>query len=153
MDGRRLLERVVATLGVLGLIAALPFYVSSGLVAPLWAIVVLQFTATVAMLFLPAMRVGGMQFFRSEGFDTMGKALPRAGDIAAELTLIYIGLTAACVVAYLAFGMNGFDASMRSRPSRPGVSRTTTQASARICAGRSIRPACSWCWPRCRSCG
>ena len=64
----------------------------------------------VAMLFLPAMRVGGMQFFRSEGFDTMGKALPRAGDIAAELTLIYIGLTAACVVAYLAFGMNGFDA-------------------------------------------
>ncbi|EAP99422.1 hypothetical protein JNB_04600 [Janibacter sp. HTCC2649] len=41
MDGRRLLERVVATLGVLGLVAALPFYVSSGLVAPLWAIVVL----------------------------------------------------------------------------------------------------------------
>ncbi|MFC7488215.1 hypothetical protein ACOCJ7_17360 [Knoellia sp. CPCC 206453] len=41
MDGRQLLERVVATLGVLGLIAALPFYVSSGLVAPLWAIIVL----------------------------------------------------------------------------------------------------------------
>lgn len=41
MDGRQILERVVATLGVLGLVAALPIYVSSGLVAPLWAIVVL----------------------------------------------------------------------------------------------------------------
>jgi hypothetical protein len=41
MDGRRILERVVATLGVLGLVAALPIYLSSGLVAPLWAIVVL----------------------------------------------------------------------------------------------------------------
>lgn len=64
----------------------------------------------VAMLFLPAMRVGGMQFFRSEGFDTQGKALPRARDIAAELTLIYIGLTGACLVAFLAFGMGGYDA-------------------------------------------
>lgn len=41
MDGRRVLERVVATLGVLGLIGVLPFYVLSGLVAPLWAIVLL----------------------------------------------------------------------------------------------------------------
>lgn len=64
----------------------------------------------VAMLFLPAMRVGGMQFFRSEGFDTQGKALPRARDIAAELTLIYIGLTAACLVSFLGFGMGGYDA-------------------------------------------
>ena len=38
MDGRRVLERVAATLGVLGLLAVLPFYVSSGLVAPLWGI-------------------------------------------------------------------------------------------------------------------
>lgn len=41
MGGHRILERVVAALGVLGLIGALPVYVSSGLVAPLWAIVVL----------------------------------------------------------------------------------------------------------------
>lgn len=41
MDGQRLLERVVAILGVLGLVAALPFYLASGLVAPLWAIVAL----------------------------------------------------------------------------------------------------------------
>lgn len=41
MDGQPILERVVAGLGVLGLVAALPFYVASGLVAPLWAIGVL----------------------------------------------------------------------------------------------------------------
>ena len=64
----------------------------------------------VAMLFLPAMRVGGMQFFRSEGFDTMGKELPRVSDMAAELTLVYIGLTVACTVAYLAAGLDGYDA-------------------------------------------
>ena len=64
----------------------------------------------VAMLFLPAMRVGGMQFFRSEGFDTMGKELPRVGDMAAELTLVYIGLTGACAVSFLAAGMTGYDA-------------------------------------------
>ncbi len=41
MAQRQLLDRIVATLGVLGLLAVLPFYLASGLVAPLWAIVVL----------------------------------------------------------------------------------------------------------------
>ncbi|CAN0584611.1 unnamed protein product, partial [Ectocarpus sp. 12 AP-2014] len=36
----------------------------------------------VAMVFLPELRVGGMQIFRSEGFETMGKILPRATQIA-----------------------------------------------------------------------
>ena len=30
----------------------------------------------VAMVFLPELRVGGMQIFRAEGFDTLGKILP-----------------------------------------------------------------------------
>ncbi|MDO5631583.1 MAG: TrkH family potassium uptake protein [Paracoccus sp. (in: a-proteobacteria)] len=64
----------------------------------------------VAMVFLPVMKVGGMQFFRSEGFDTMGKILPRAGEIAAEMTMVYIFITLACMVAYIMLGMNGFDA-------------------------------------------
>lgn len=37
----------------------------------------------VAMVFLPELKVGGMQIFRSEGFDTMGKILPRAAEIRA----------------------------------------------------------------------
>jgi trk system potassium uptake protein len=64
----------------------------------------------VAMLFLPVMKVGGMQFFRSEGFDTLGKILPRALDISSALIQIYVLLTVACAIAYFALGMNGFEA-------------------------------------------
>jgi trk system potassium uptake protein TrkH len=45
----------------------------------------------VAMVFLPELRVGGMQIFRSEAFDTMGKILPRATEIAARISVIYLG--------------------------------------------------------------
>ncbi len=64
----------------------------------------------VALVFLPALRIGGMQHFQSEAFDTMGKVLPRVYDISAGLLQVYIGLTLAATAAYLAFGMNGFDA-------------------------------------------
>ncbi len=64
----------------------------------------------VAMVFLPELRVGGMQIFRSEGFDTSGKILPRAGEIAKQISFIYISLTLACMASYSAMGMNGFDA-------------------------------------------
>ena len=64
----------------------------------------------VAMLFLPVMKVGGMQFFRSEGFDTLGKVLPRALDISSALIQIYVWLTVACAVSYFALGMSGFEA-------------------------------------------
>ncbi len=64
----------------------------------------------VAMLFLPVMKVGGMQFFRSEGFDTLGKVLPRALDISSALVQIYVGITLACALTYAALGMSGFDA-------------------------------------------
>jgi trk system potassium uptake protein len=66
--------------------------------------------AFIAMIFLPIMRVGGMQFFRTEGFDTFGKALPRATDIARALLLVYTGLTVACVLSYLLLGMTILDA-------------------------------------------
>lgn len=59
----------------------------------------------VAMVFMPVMRIGGMQFFRSEGFDTMGKVMPRAGSIAGELTQVYVGLTLACTLALRASGL------------------------------------------------
>lgn len=64
----------------------------------------------VAMIFLPVMKVGGMQFFKSEGFDTLGKILPRAFDIAREMTWVYIALTGLCIVVYILMGMTGYDA-------------------------------------------
>lgn len=64
----------------------------------------------VALVFLPVMRTGGMQFFQTEGFDTLGKVLPRTLDISSSLLLVYISLTAVCAIAYFAFGMSAFEA-------------------------------------------
>ncbi|WP_431299131.1 TrkH family potassium uptake protein [Tabrizicola sp. BL-A-41-H6] len=66
--------------------------------------------AFIAMIFLPLMRVGGMQFFRTEGFDTFGKALPRATDIARQLLFVYIGMNTICITTYLLIGMTPLDA-------------------------------------------
>ncbi|SIS97501.1 trk system potassium uptake protein TrkH [Roseivivax lentus] len=68
----------------------------------------------VAMVFLPELRVGGMQIFRSEGFDTMGKVLPRAAEIASSISSIYITITMSCALAYLACGMDVFDATVHA---------------------------------------
>ena len=68
----------------------------------------------VAMIFLPVMKVGGMQYFRSEGFDTLGKVLPRAFDISTAMIRIYIGLTVLCAGVYAALGMTSFDAVMHA---------------------------------------
>jgi len=62
--------------------------------------------AFIAMIFLPIMRVGGMQFFRTEGFDTFGKALPRATDIARQLLIFYCALTVIIMIVYAVLGMS-----------------------------------------------
>ncbi|MBJ3762330.1 TrkH family potassium uptake protein [Maribius pontilimi] len=64
----------------------------------------------VAMVFLPELRIGGMQIFRTEAFDTMGKILPRAAEIASQISWIYVVITFACFLTYRALGMSGFDA-------------------------------------------
>ncbi|WP_416916268.1 MAG: TrkH family potassium uptake protein [Roseicyclus sp.] len=68
----------------------------------------------VALLFLPVMRVGGMQFFRSEGFDTLGKVLPRTIDISRGLIQAYVVLTLACAATYGALGMNWYEATVHA---------------------------------------
>ncbi|SFQ35713.1 trk system potassium uptake protein TrkH [Roseivivax halotolerans] len=68
----------------------------------------------VAMVFLPELRVGGMQIFRSEAFDTMGKVLPRAAEISSSISSIYITITLTCTLAYIATGMNVFDATVHA---------------------------------------
>jgi len=65
----------------------------------------------VALVFLPVMRVGGMQFFTSEGFDTLGKVLPRAVDISRGVINVYLALTLLCVGVYLLLGLSAFDAT------------------------------------------
>lgn len=67
-----------------------------------------------AMVFLPVLRIGGMQIFRSEAFDTMGKILPKASAIASQISVIYLALTLACTMSYLLVGMNAFDATVHA---------------------------------------
>lgn len=64
----------------------------------------------VAMVFLPVLKIGGMQFFRSEAFDLAGDILPRAAEVAGSLFWIYGVLTIFCVLGYAAAGMSAFDA-------------------------------------------
>ena len=68
----------------------------------------------VAMVFLPELRVGGMQIFKSEGFDTFGKILPRATEISSSISVIYVSLTGLCALAYMMTGMKGFDACVHA---------------------------------------
>ena len=68
----------------------------------------------VAMVFLPELRVGGMQIFRTEGFDTFGKILPRATEISSRISVIYLALTLVCVLGYVMAGMNPFDATVHA---------------------------------------
>ncbi|WP_299146234.1 TrkH family potassium uptake protein [uncultured Tateyamaria sp.] len=68
----------------------------------------------VAMVFLPELRVGGMQIFRTEGFDTFGKILPRATEIASRISVIYVALTLICTLCYISAGMGSFDATVHA---------------------------------------
>lgn len=68
----------------------------------------------VAMVFLPELRIGGMQIFRTEGFDSFGKILPRATEIAQQISAVYIGLTVLCAMGYGIAGMGAFDATVHA---------------------------------------
>ena len=67
-----------------------------------------------ALAILPMLHVGGMQLFKTEAKDMPDKILPRAQEIAGNLTLVYVGLTVVCALAYLVAGMDGPDAIMHA---------------------------------------
>ncbi len=63
-----------------------------------------------AFAVLPALRVGGMQIFKSEAWDTSEKFIANATQYSLALTGIYAFFTALCFVLLWAFGMSAFDA-------------------------------------------
>lgn len=63
-----------------------------------------------AIAVLPILKVGGMQLFKAEAFDTAGKILPRATQISGALIAVYAVLTLACALGYATAGMSNFDA-------------------------------------------
>jgi trk system potassium uptake protein TrkH len=58
---------------------------------------------------LPFLRVGGMQLFNTESSQDE-KAVPRALQFAGAITLLYLGLSTICAIAYMATGLGTFDA-------------------------------------------
>lgn len=63
-----------------------------------------------AISVLPRLGVGGMQLFRIEAFETQGKAMSKAVQISAGITIIFGGLTAVWAIALWAGGMTGLEA-------------------------------------------
>jgi hypothetical protein len=64
----------------------------------------------VAIIFLPVMRVGGMQFFHAVSMDISGEIIPRATQIASDLVTLHLAISMLCTLAYAAAGMTAFDA-------------------------------------------
>jgi len=64
-----------------------------------------------AMTVFPALRIGGMQLFRSESSDRSEKILPRVSQIASGIMLTYTALTALCAFLLYLAGMDVFDAA------------------------------------------
>ena len=62
-----------------------------------------------AVAVLPILRVGGMQLFHTESSDSSEKVLPRAGQIASIIGIIYFFLTILCALLLWKFGMPIFD--------------------------------------------
>lgn len=63
-----------------------------------------------AMTILPALKIGGMQLFRSEFSDRSEKYLPRVSQVASAILMTYLLMTMLCCVSYWLAGMAPFDA-------------------------------------------
>ena len=63
-----------------------------------------------AIVLLPALRVGGMQLFRAESSDISNKPVARLTNMAGLIAIVYLSLSALCAIAYAFAGMDGFDA-------------------------------------------
>ncbi len=63
-----------------------------------------------AIVLLPFLRIGGMQLFQSENSDRSEKIVSRSVELIRLLGLAYLFLTFLCIVAYLATGLDLFDA-------------------------------------------
>lgn len=63
-----------------------------------------------AVVFLPFLRIGGMQLLQTESSDRSEKIMPRIGEMASALLIVYAGLNALCILTFKVLGMSWFDA-------------------------------------------
>lgn len=91
-----------------------------------------------AVAVLPILRVGGMQLFRVEAFDTQEKVLPRAGQIAVGIGGVYAGLTVIWGIGLWALGMNPFEAVVHAMTTIATGGYSSSDGSIGIFESRSI---------------
>lgn len=82
-----------------------------------------------AIAIFPALRIGGMQLFRTESSDRSEKAMPRVRQIAKTIGLVYISLTLLALLTYWLAGMPLFDASVHALTSISTGGYSTSDAS------------------------
>lgn len=63
-----------------------------------------------AIVFLPFLRIGGMQLFKMESSDKSDKIMPRTAEVAGGVMSVYIGFTCIFAFVYYYLGMSSFDA-------------------------------------------
>ncbi len=66
-----------------------------------------------AMSLFPFLKVGGMQLFKTESSENE-KALPRATQLAATISIIYFSLTFLCAFSYWIAGLSMFDSILHA---------------------------------------
>jgi trk system potassium uptake protein TrkH len=67
-----------------------------------------------ALILLPLLNIGGMQIVKTSDFNTLGKVMPRAKEIAISCGAVYLVFTLLCALGYLWGGMSGFDAILHA---------------------------------------
>lgn len=93
-----------------------------------------------AVSVLPILQVGGMQLFRVEAFDA-DKVLPRAAQLAAGISIVYVFLTGLAAIVLWALGMTGFEAVAHAMTSIATGGFSTSDRS----IGQFEDPAIHWC--------
>lgn len=78
---------------------------------------------------LPWLRVGGMQLFRIEAFETEGKLFSRATQISSGVTVIFITITGAFALALWLAGMSGIEAVVHAMTTIATGGYSTSDAS------------------------
>lgn len=82
-----------------------------------------------AVVFLPFLRIGGMQLFQTESSDRSEKIMPRGRTLVISLFSVYCLLTIACGIVYQALGMSYFDAINHALTTIPTGGYSTHDAS------------------------
>ena len=66
------------------------------------------------LIYLPFLRVGGMQLFHLEGDDPYEKFLPKISSVISKIVILYVLLTLLLIILYFSYGMDFFDALAHS---------------------------------------